>query len=43
MAFNEKHLRALDPVQAGGRRVKRHHVSIEPGIEDSIQQAAVWA
>ncbi len=40
MSFSEKYLRALGPVPVGGRQVKRYHVSIEPEIEDSVQQAA---
>jgi hypothetical protein len=40
MTFNEKYLRAHGTIAAGGREVKRYHVSIEPDIEAGIQKAA---
>lgn len=40
MPFTEKHLTTLCPVDVAGRQVKRYHVSIEPEIEDGVQQAA---
>ncbi len=40
MTFNEKYLRAHGAIAAGGREVKRYHVSIEPEIEAGIQKAA---
>ena len=40
MPFHEKHLSAPGVIEAGGRQVKRYHVSIAAGIEDSVQQAA---
>ncbi|MFF9867330.1 hypothetical protein ACF1G0_18225 [Streptomyces sp. NPDC013953] len=41
MAFTEKLLSVLDPVEVGGRRVKRYHVTADPsGIAPDVEQAA---
>lgn len=41
MAFEEKLLWALPPVEVAGRRVKRYHVSADPaGIAPEVEKAA---
>jgi hypothetical protein len=41
MAFQERHLVVLPPIEIGGRQVKRYHVSVfESPIEGEIQAAA---
>lgn len=41
MAFTEKPLRVLPPVEVGGRRVKRYHVTADPaGIDPGVAEAA---
>jgi hypothetical protein len=41
MAFRDRHLTVLPPIELGGRQVKRYHVSVfESPIEDGIQAAA---
>ncbi|MGW0119404.1 hypothetical protein [Streptomyces sp. NPDC003327] len=41
MAFAEKNLLALPPVEIGGRHLKRYHVSAGPaGIEPEVERAA---
>lgn len=41
MAFTEKFLRVLPPVESGGRRIKRYHVTGDGGpIEPDVVQAA---
>ncbi|WP_328666916.1 hypothetical protein OG905_07630 [Streptomyces sp. NBC_00322] len=41
MTFTEKLLRALPPIEVGGRRIKRYHVTGDPGgIEPAVEKAA---
>lgn len=41
MAFEEKNLLALEPVEIAGRHVKRYHVTADPaGIEPEVEKAA---
>ncbi|MFF0739209.1 hypothetical protein ACFYVL_02310 [Streptomyces sp. NPDC004111] len=41
MPFQEKHLWVLPPVESGGRRIKRYHVSPDPaGIPADVEKAA---
>jgi hypothetical protein len=41
MAFTEKLLRVLPPVEVGGRSIKRYHVTADPaGIEAGVEKAA---
>jgi hypothetical protein len=41
MAFLERHLMVLPPVEIGGRQIKRYHVSVvDAPIEDEIRTAA---
>lgn len=41
MAFAEKNLFALEPVEIAGRHVKRYHVTADPaGIEPEVEKAA---
>ncbi|MFF8841478.1 hypothetical protein ACF08N_01930 [Streptomyces sp. NPDC015127] len=41
MAFAEKFLWSLPPVEAGGRRIKRYHVTADPaGIAPEVEKAA---
>lgn len=46
MAFTEKLLRVLSPIEVGGRWIKRYHVAGDPvgidpvGIEPAVEQAA---
>ncbi|MCM2420585.1 hypothetical protein [Streptomyces sp. RKAG293] len=41
MAFTEKLLRVLPPVEVGGRSIKRYHVTADPaGIEPEVEKAA---
>ncbi|MEV6246652.1 hypothetical protein AB0M38_10650 [Streptomyces sp. NPDC051742] len=41
MAFAEKFLFTLPPVEIGGRRLKRYHVTSDPaGIEPEVEKAA---
>ncbi|MGW7367082.1 hypothetical protein ACWGI8_27530 [Streptomyces sp. NPDC054841] len=41
MAFEEKLLRVLPPVEAAGRSVKRYHVTADPaGIDPRVEKAA---
>ncbi|WP_327352100.1 hypothetical protein [Streptomyces sp. NBC_01304] len=40
-AFEEKHLWTPPPIEAGGRRIKRYHVSADPaGIAPDVEEAA---
>lgn len=41
MTFTEKLLRALPPIEVGGRHIKRYHVTGDPGgIEPAVEKAA---
>ncbi|MFF8837142.1 hypothetical protein [Streptomyces sp. NPDC015130] len=41
MAFTEKYLVALEPVEIAGRSLKRYHVTADPaGIEPEVEKAA---
>lgn len=41
MAFTEKLLRVLSPIEVGGRRIKRYHVTADPaGIDPRVEKAA---
>ncbi|GAA3006586.1 hypothetical protein [Streptomyces fulvorobeus] len=41
MAFAEKHLFVPDPIDVGGRHIKRYHVTADPaGIDRRVEEAA---
>ncbi|MFC4587941.1 hypothetical protein [Sphaerisporangium corydalis] len=41
MAFKEKYLRVADPIEIGGRQVKRYHITtFDTEIEEPVQKAA---
>lgn len=41
MAFTEKLLRVPPPIEVGGRRIKRYHVTADPaGIDPRVEKAA---
>jgi hypothetical protein len=41
MAFTEKLLRVPPPIELGGRRIKRYHVTADPaGIDPEVEKAA---
>ncbi|WP_228718311.1 hypothetical protein [Kitasatospora acidiphila] len=44
MAFTEKLLQAPAPIQVGGYRLKRYHVTADPGgIDPAVEKAAYAA